>query len=76
MKNNETFDVSHAQLKENFPVNDMDDLSWCLGCSFKRYKMEGVMEMTQAAFVGLVADHAPAAEEFDLGPKRIHKKDQ
>ena len=34
------------------------------------------MEMTQAAFVDSLVDHAPATEEFDLGPKRIHKKDQ
>ena len=50
-KNKEAFDRFYAKLKEEFPVNDMDDLSWYLGCALKRDKMEGVVIMTQTAFV-------------------------
>ena len=32
-------------------MDDKDDLSWYLGCAFERDKIEGVMEMTQTAFV-------------------------
>ena len=32
-------------------MNDMDDLSWYLGCAFERDKMEGVMKMRQTVFV-------------------------
>ena len=35
-KGKETFDAFYAQLKEEFPVNDMGDLSWYLGCAFER----------------------------------------
>ena len=44
-KNKEAFDVFYAQLKEEFPVNDMGDLSWHLGRTFERDKTEGVVEM-------------------------------
>ena len=44
------FDAFYAQLKGEFPVNDMGDLSWFPGCAFERDKMEGVTKMTQAAF--------------------------
>ena len=37
-------------------MNDMGDPSWCLGCAFERENMEGVMKMTQTAFVDLVVD--------------------
>ena len=30
----------------------MGDLSWYLECAFERDKMEGVMKMTQTAYVG------------------------
>ena len=33
------FDDFDAQLKDDFPVNDMGDLSWYLGCAFERDKM-------------------------------------
>ena len=60
----------------------MFDLSWYLGCAFERDKMEGVMKMTQTAFVDSLVNRfhiqhetqAPAAVEFDLGPKRTHEK--
>ena len=44
-----TFDAFNAQLKEEFPVNDMGDLSWYLGGAFECDKMEGVVKMTQTA---------------------------
>ena len=64
-------------------MSDMDDLSWYLGCDFERDRMDGVMKMTQKAFVdSLVArldiqceTQTPASVEFDLGPKRIHEKE-
>ena len=81
-KGKDTFDAFYAQLKDKFPVNDMSDLSWYLGCAFERDKMEGVMKMTQTAFVDSLVNRfhiqhetqAPAAVEFDLGPKRTHEK--
>ena len=64
-------------------MNGMDDLSCYLGCAFEREKMEGVMKMTQTAFVDLVVDRfdiqyetqPPAFVEFDLGSKRIQEKE-
>ena len=53
----ETFDAFNAQLKKEFPVNGMGDLSWYLGCAFERDKMEGTMKMTQAAFVDSLVDN-------------------
>ena len=35
----------------------LGDLSWYLGCDFERDKMEGVIEMTQTAFVNSLIDH-------------------
>ena len=32
-------------------MSDMGDLSWYLGCAFERDRMEGVMKITQTAFV-------------------------
>ena len=82
-KDKETFDVFYAQLKDEFLVNDMGDLSWYLACTFERDKMEGVVKMTQTAFVDSLVDRfdiqfetrTPASVEFDLGPKRIHEKE-
>ena len=54
------------------------------GCAFEHDKMEGVMKMTQTAFVDSLVDRfdiqhetqTPASSvEFDLGPKRIHEKE-
>ena len=64
-------------------MNDMGNLSWYLGCAFEREKMEGVMKMTQIAFVELVVERfdiqyetqSPASVEFDLGRKRIQEKE-
>ena len=50
-KDKETFHVFHAQLKENFLVSDMGDLSRYFGCAFERDTMEGIVKKTQAAFV-------------------------
>ena len=48
----ETFDAFYAHLKGELPVNGTGDLSsWYLGCACERDKMEGVMKMTQTAFV-------------------------
>ena len=56
-KERETFDTFYAQqLKDEFPVNGMDDLSWYLGCAFERDKMEGVMKITQTTFVDSLVD--------------------
>ena len=55
-KNKETLGTFYAQLKEEFPVNEMGNLSWYLGCAFERDKMKGVMEMTQPAFVDTLVD--------------------
>ena len=39
-KDKNMFDAFYAQLKEEFPINDMvGDLSWYLGCVFERDKM-------------------------------------
>ena len=78
-KDKETFDAFYAQLKEEFPESGMCDLSWYLGCAFERDRTEGVMKMTQTAFVDSLVDRfdiqydtqTPASLEFDLGPKRI-----
>ena len=43
-KDKETFDGFYAQLKEGFPLSDMGDLSWYLGCAFERDRMEGIMK--------------------------------
>ena len=82
-KGKKTFDAFYAQLKDEFPVNDMGNLSRYLGCAFERDKMEGVMKMRQTAFVNSLVDRfdiqyetqTPASVEFDLGPKRIHEKE-
>ena len=50
-KDKYTFNVFYSQLKEELPVNDMADLSWYIGCAFEHDKMEGVVKMTQTAFV-------------------------
>ena len=81
-KENDTFDAFYAQLKDKFPVNDMGELSWYLGCTFERDKIKDVMKMTQTAFVDSLVDHfdiqyethTPASVEFDLGPKMTHEK--
>ena len=81
-KDKETLDGFYTQLKEEFPVSDMGDLSWYLGCAFERDRIKGVMKMTQTAFVDLLVDRfdiqyetqTPASVEFDLGPKMIHEK--
>ena len=77
-----TFYIFYAQLKDEFPVNDMGELSWFLGCAFERVRMEGVMKMTQAAFVDSLVNRfdiqyetqTPASVEFDLVPIRTHEK--
>ena len=82
-KDKETFDVFYVQLKYEFPVNDMGDVTWYLGCAFDRDRVEGVVKMTQTAlFVDSLVDRfdiqietqTPASVKFDLGPKRIHEK--
>ena len=81
-KDNDTLDDFYVQLKEEFSVNYMGDLSWYFGCAFERDRMEGVMKMTQTAFVDSLVGRfdiqyetqTPASVEFDLGPKRIHEK--
>ena len=50
-KDRDTFDGFYAQLKEEVPVNGMDDLPCYPRCTFQCDKMEGVMKMTQTAFV-------------------------
>ena len=55
-KGKETFDDFHAQLKEEFPISDMGDLSRFLGCTFERNRMEDVMKMTQTTFVDSLVD--------------------
>ena len=63
-------------------MNDMGGLSWYLGCAFERDKMEGVMKMTQVAYVDSLNDRfdiqyetqTPAFVQFDLKPKRVHEK--
>ena len=82
-RNKETLDAFYAQLKEEFPVSDMGDLSWYLGCAFECDRMEGVMKMTQTAFVESLVDRfvvqdetqTPASVEFDLGSKMTHEKE-
>ena len=78
----DTFDSFYAQLKDGFPVNDMGELYWYLGCAFERDRMEGVMKMTQTAFKDSLVNRSdiqyetqtPASVEFDLGPIRTHEK--
>ena len=82
-KRKNTFDSFYAELKEEVPVSDMDYLSWYLGCAFERDRMEGVMKMTQTAFVDSLVDcfdvqyetQTPASVEFDLGSKMTHEKE-
>ena len=81
-KDKKTFDDFYAQLKEEFAVNDMSDLSWYLGCAIERDRKEGVMKITQTAFVDSLVDRfdvryatqTPASVEFELGPKMTHEK--
>ena len=81
-KEKETSDVLYAQLKDEFPVDDMGDLSWYLGCAFKRDMMEGVIKVTQTTFVDPLVDRfdiqyetlTPAFVGFDLGSRRIHER--
>ena len=83
-KDKKAFDVFHAQLKEDFSVNDMEDLSWYLGCAVERDKIQSVTKMMQILSVGSLVDRfnihyetnlqTPASVEFDLAPKRIHEK--
>ena len=64
-------------------MNELGDLSWYFGCAFERDKMEGVMKMTQTTFVDLLVDRfdiqyktqTSASVEFDLEPKKTHKKE-
>ena len=37
-------------------MNDKGDLSWYLGCAFERGEMDGVLKITQRAFVDLLVD--------------------
>ena len=68
--------------KDEFPVNNMGDLSWYRGCAFELDKMKGVMKMTQTAFVNSLVERfdiqyetqTPASVEFDLGSKMIHEE--
>ena len=55
-KDKEMFDAFYAQLKEEFPVSDVGDLSLYLGCAFERHRMEGVMKIKQRAFVDSLVD--------------------
>ena len=81
-KDKDTLPAFYAQLKDELPVNDMGDLSWYVGYAFEREKMEGIMKMTQTAFVDSLVDRfdmqyetqTPASVEFDLEPKRTHEK--
>ena len=81
-KDKDTLDDFYVQLKEEFSVNYMGDLSWYFGCAFERDRMEGVMKMTQTAFMDSLVGRfdtqyetqTPASVELDLGPKRIHEK--
>ena len=78
-----TCDAFYAQLKEEFSVHDMGDLSWYLGCAVERNNMECVIKMTETAFVDSLVDRfniqyetqTPASVELDFGPKRIHEKE-
>ena len=81
-KGKDTIDAFYAQLKDEFPVSKMGDLSWYLGCAFESDNMLGVMKMTHTAFVDSLVNRfdiqyetqTPAAVERDLGPKRTHEK--
>ena len=56
-KKKETFDAFYVQLKKDFSVSDIiRDPSWYLGCAFQRDEMDGVMKMTQTAFVDSLVD--------------------
>ena len=82
-KDKEAFDVFYAQLKKEFPANNMCDLYWFLECAFEREMMEGVIKMTQTALVDLLVDHfdtqyetpTPVSVEFHLESKRIYEKE-
>ena len=71
-----------AQLQEEFPVNDMGDLSWYLGCAFERDKSKGVVKMTQTAFVDSLVERfdikyesqIPASIELILGRRGVMRK--
>ena len=82
-KSKEMFGAFYAQLKEEYPVSDMGDLSWYLGCAFERDRMEDVMKMTQTAFLGSLVDRfnvhnetqTPTPVKFNLGPKMTHEQE-
>lgn len=54
-KDKEAFDVFYTQRLKGFPMNDMGDLSWYLGCALERDKAKGVVKLTQTAFVDSLA---------------------
>lgn len=47
----ETFDPIYAQSRRDRSGNMMCNLSWYLGCVFEHHEMNGVVKMTQIAFV-------------------------
>ena len=51
-KAKEYFDDFYAQLKEEFPMNSMGELSWYRGCAFDRDKMEGDADSVVRRFAG------------------------
>lgn len=45
IKEKEVFGGSFMQLLVEFPVTDIGDLSWYLGCTFEREKTKGDVKM-------------------------------
>lgn len=66
-------------LLDKFPVNDMGDASWYLGCTFKRDGVNGAIKMTQTTFIPSLVERfdiqykwqTPLFVEFVLTRKRV-----
>lgn len=49
-KDKETFDAFNLQLLEEFPVVDIGDLSWYLGCAFEHDNVKGAVDSLAERF--------------------------
>ena len=77
VRESEVRDALYASLLQDFQTTQ-GNLSWYLGCAFERDKTDGVLRMSQRAFMEPVASRhgvntasgLPAFQPADLGPRR------
>jgi len=82
-KDKDMIDAFYSQPQDKFPVNDMGDPSWSLGCAFERDMVKDVVEMTQTTFIRSLVERfdiqykwqTPLFLEFDLEPNRRNEKE-